>query len=187
MYKLFAALTLSLTLVAMPAMAAPGKKPGEASIVGIATSEAYASTFSTLVGLVVKAGLADVLDTEGQFTVFAPVNDAFLPFGATADEVETTLETICMTNDATSAITNILLHHVTDGRRFSNSLLGKKSLKPVEMLNGYTWISNTATIRDGAGNDNAAILVGAELYDISASNGVVHVIDTVLLPNNICD
>ena len=186
MYKFIAALSLSLTLAAMPAMAAPGKKPGELSIVGIATSPELASTFSTLVGLVVKADLAGVLDTEGQFTVFAPVNDAFLPFGTTADEVETTLEAICTTDDATSAITNILLHHVTNGRRFSNSLLGKKSPKPVEMLNGYTWISNNATIRDGAANDDAAILVGAGLYDISASNGVIHVIDTVLLPNNIC-
>lgn len=150
-----------------------------------------AENFSTLVGLVGKVpGLGATLSFDGQFTVFAPLNTAF---PGDADAVEAFLQGVCKTDDVSGAIENILLHHVADGRRFSNSLLGGKGPKAVDTLHEMIFVNDDLTITDGAGNASATILAGVELTElgtnaanISASNGVIHVIDTVLFPEVIC-
>lgn len=185
MRKTKIALALTLSLFASVGLA-KGKNPGPDSIVDIATGAEYGSVFTTLVGLVAKAGLVETLSVDGQFTVFAPINAAFEPLGGSADAVEATLEGICTTDDATPAIENVLLHHVRDGRRNSGSLLGGKGPKSVEMLNGYIMVNDDGSIIDGVGGNAADIQIEAELYDISASNGVIHVIDAVLLPQDLC-
>ena len=140
---------------------ADAARPGSNTIVEIAAGN---PNFSTLVTALQAAGLVDALAGDGQYTVFAPTNEAFaaLPEGALAD--------LLADEDA---LINVLLYHVTDGRRISRSLLNARQ---VTMLNG----DKAYLSRDGADLyiDDARV-IGA---DISASNGVIHVIDAVLLP-----
>ena len=75
---------------------------------------------------------------------------------------------------------NVLAYHVTEGRRFSNSVFNRNSTKMVEMLNGQYIVTNPdLTINDIAGQ---SVGVVPSLVNINASNGVIHVIGTVLLP-----
>jgi uncharacterized surface protein with fasciclin (FAS1) repeats len=174
MKKLIAALVLSF-MVATPALA---RKPAEDNIVDLAVDN---GNFTILVELVTTAGLAGVLADEGQFTVFAPTDAAFeetFGIGVTAGDIVNVLAGAC--TDVIAAAQNILLHHVTDGRRWSNSVVGR-NVKPIEMLNGeYIWVRPDLSIRDASGGDDADI-VGP---NNNASNGIVHAIDFVLFPSN---
>ncbi|SMX43166.1 fasciclin domain-containing protein [Octadecabacter ascidiaceicola] len=129
--------------------------------------------FSTLVAAVTAAGLADTLSGPGPFTVFAPVNDAFaaLPEG--------TVETLLLPENK-DQLTNVLLYHVDD-RNLSASMIpaGSNYFRPI--LNSerlcITAGSGGVTIADGTG-EMATVVIA----DIVADNGVIHVIDKVLLP-----
>ena len=125
-----------------------------------------AGSFGTLVAAVQAAGLVEVLKGEGPFTVFAPTDEAFaaLPAG--------TVETLLKPENKDQLI-NILTYHVLPGKVMSADIAGK-SLE-VKMVNGGT-AKIDAT--DGVQID-AANVVSA---DIEASNGVIHVIDAVILP-----
>ena len=125
-----------------------------------------AGSFGTLVAAVQAAGLAEVLKGEGPFTVFAPTDEAFaaLPAG--------TVETLLKPENKEQLV-NILTYHVLPGKVMSADIAGK-SLE-VKMVNGGT-AKIDAT--DGVQID-AANVVSA---DIEASNGVIHVIDAVILP-----
>lgn len=129
--------------------------------------------FSTLVAAVTAAGLADTLAGPGEFTVYAPVNDAFaaLPAGT----VETLLEPANK-----EQLTNVLLYHVDD-RELTASMFpaGSNYFKPIlasERL-CITASSSGVSIADGTG-ETANVIIA----DIQADNGVIHVIDKVLLP-----
>ncbi|MEM1327657.1 MAG: fasciclin domain-containing protein, partial [Bacteroidota bacterium] len=120
---------------------------------------------NTLEAAVIAAELADDLSGEGPFTVFAPTDDAFdaLPEGT----VEALLE------DPTGDLAQILLYHVVSGSVLSTDLMDGMV---VETLNGQ---SVTVTINDdGIFVNDAQVIVA----DLEAQNGVVHVIDAVLLP-----
>ncbi len=121
--------------------------------------------FTTLVAALDAAGLVDTLSNDGPFTVFAPTDDAFakLPEGT----VEALLGDI-------PALTDILLYHVVSGKVMASdvvtlesaeTLSGKKVMIKVDMGNVYI-------------NDAQVIIT-----DIEASNGVIHVVDTVILPS----
>jgi len=87
-------------------------------------------------------------------------------------------EVTCTLPQAT--VFNILAYHVTEGRRFSNSVFNKRSTKMVEMLNGQYIVTNpNLTINDNAGKTIKPV---TGLININASNGVIHVIDGVLEP-----
>ncbi len=119
----------------------------------------------TLEAAVIAADLATTLSGEGPFTVFAPTDDALsaLPAG--------TLETLLQ--DPNGQLTNILLHHVVSGTAMSSDLSDGMS---VETLNGT---SLNISIDNGIVMiDNATVIIA----DIIADNGVVHVINAVLLP-----
>ena len=74
----------------------------------------------------------------------------------------------------------MLLYHVTDGRRFSNSVVNRNNPKPVEMLNGdYIITRPDLSIADGSALTGDATI---QTPNINASNGVIHVIDAVLIP-----
>lgn len=126
--------------------------------------------FSILVAAVQKAGLAETLATGGPFTVFAPTNDAFVALlgelgaGSLDDIPDETLR-------------QVLLYHVVEGRVFSSDL----SSGDVGTLNGDDFSVNTAdlTITDSRGREANLI---PSLLNVQASNGVVHVIDRVILP-----
>ncbi len=121
---------------------------------------------STLVEAVTAAGLAETLQGEGPFTVFAPTNEAFdaLPAG----ELDRLLKPA---NKAELA--KILKYHVVSGEIMSSDLTNGQKAKTVE---GGTL---TVTINGKTVKVNDATVVKA---DVPASNGVVHVIDRVLLP-----
>ncbi len=132
----------------------------------IAEIAAGDESFSTLVAALSAAGLVDTLAGEGSFTVFAPTNDAFaaLPEGT----VEALLE------DPAGDLTQILLYHVVDGAAMAEDVVG---LDSVTTLNGETV---SIEVVDGNVVLNGSVIVTAT--DIAASNGVIHVIDGVLLP-----
>jgi adhesin HecA-like repeat protein len=180
--------SLVLTLVAMIAIlvAVPmatadnsnGKSPGDDSIVDIASADAR---FSTLVDLVVFAELDDVLSNDGQFTVFAPTNDAFAALIVAIDDEYGTGTAATLLADK-DFVTNVLLYHVTDGRRYANSVFNQNNSKYIEMLNGGAiWANPDLTLTDTSSLTNNAGIVAPD-FNISASNGVIHVIDAVLVP-----
>jgi uncharacterized surface protein with fasciclin (FAS1) repeats len=134
----------------------------EGDIVDIAVG---AGTFNTLVAAVQAAGLVDTLKGDGPFTVFAPTDEAFaaLPEGT----VEALLGDI-------PALTAILTYHVIPGTVMSTDL--SEGLMAAT-VNGQ---SVTITLEGGAKVDGANIIAA----DIAATNGVIHVIDAVILPQN---
>ena len=121
--------------------------------------------FSTLVAAVTAAGLVETLAGEGPFTLFAPTNDAFgsLPEG--------TVDTLLLPENI-DQLTDILKYHVVSGSVPSSSI----ESGDVETLNGD---SITVDVSDAGIMVNDANVITA---DIMASNGVIHVIDKVLLP-----
>lgn len=137
--------------------------PKEPDIVDIASSNA---DFSTLVTAVSAAGLVDTLKGDGPFTVFAPTNAAFaaLPAG--------TLENLLKPENKDQLI-KILTYHVVPGAVTSEQLAGKR-------LNVATVQGQTVQIdgRNGVKVNKSKVTTA----DIIASNGVIHVIDKVLLP-----
>ena len=148
----------------------PGNKPGE-TIVEIALGN---ENFTTLVAAVVKAELVDVLNGNRMFTVFAPTNDAF---DAAAEAVLGAGNSGTDLIDALpkSDLTNILLYHVSPGERFSGDVV---TAERIRMMNkDFTYVDGTTIV----GNNSSANLI-LDLIDIDASNGVIHVIDFVLLP-----
>jgi uncharacterized surface protein with fasciclin (FAS1) repeats len=125
-----------------------------------------AGSFKTLVTAVKAAGLVDTLKGKGPFTVFAPTDDAFakLPAG--------TVENLLKPENK-KKLAAILTYHVVPGKVMSKDLAGKKMM--VKTVEGAQ-VSINAT--DGVKVDDAKVVKA----DIVASNGVIHVIDTVIIP-----
>lgn len=134
--------------------------------------------FSTLVTAVDAAGLIETLSGEGPFTVFAPTNEAFaaLPEG--------TVDTLV--SEDTETLGTILTYHVVEGEMMAADVLsaiegaGEAGLE-VTTVGGGTL---TATIVDGnvVLTDATGGTATVTATDVDASNGVIHVIDTVLMP-----
>lgn len=138
----------------------------------------HSKDHTTLVAAVKAAGLVPTLESKGPFTVFAPTNEAFakLPAGT----VDTLLKP-----ESKKTLTNVLTYHVVPGRLTAKDLMakveaghGKAMLKTVEgadltfeMKDGKLWIVD-------AKGDTAQVTI----RNVMQSNGVIHVIDTVLLP-----
>ena len=136
-----------------------------ADIVDTAVS---AGSFKTLVAAIEAAGLAETLKGPGPFTVFAPTDEAFakLPAG--------TVETLLKPENKDKLV-QILTYHVVPGKVMSGDVAGKSTeAKTVE----GTMLQVDA--KDGAVMVDEARVVQA---DIAADNGVIHVIDTVVMPN----
>jgi len=142
---------------------APAAKPGSLTIVGIVTQDD--GEFDVLQAAVIRAGLVDALNGSTQYTVFAPTDLAFVTTLGAADEAAAIAAVNSM---PTETLTDILLFHVTEGRRISRSVLAAPSY---HMLNGAT-LTRTQLSAAGLGP-----------IDISAANGIVHVINAVLLPS----
>ncbi len=122
------------------------------------------SNFSILVEAVVKANLVETLSGPGPFTIFAPTNSAF-------EALFTELGVTGIADLTAEQLTPILLYHVVSGNVRSSQL----SDGPVETLNGTIVISMSPSPTI---NGNTAITA----TDVQATNGVVHVIDKVLIP-----
>jgi transforming growth factor-beta-induced protein len=139
--------------------------PETRDIVDIAVED---GRFTTLVAAVQAAGLVDTLKGEGPFTVFAPTDDAFaaLPAGT----VEALLADI-------PTLTNILLYHVVPGKVMAADVVGLDGQSAETALTGQS-----INIKVDMGNVYLNEDVKVIITDIEASNGVIHVIDAVLLP-----
>jgi uncharacterized surface protein with fasciclin (FAS1) repeats len=125
-----------------------------------------AGSFTTLAKALQAAGLVDTLKGAGPFTVFAPTDDAFakLPAGTLADLLKP---------ENKAKLAAILTYHVVPGKVMASQVTGMKSAKTV---NGA---SLKISVEGGVVMINNAKVVKT---DIATSNGVIHVIDTVLLP-----
>ena len=125
-----------------------------------------AGSFKTLVTAVKAAGLVETLKGKGPFTVFAPTDEAFakLPAG--------TVENLLKPENKKQLVA-ILTYHVVSGKVMSKDLAGKKMM--AKSVDGEE-ISVDAT--NGVKVDNAKVVKA----DIEASNGVIHVIDAVIMP-----
>ena len=133
----------------------------EATIVDTAVA---AGDFTTLVSLVQEAGLADELSGAGPLTVFAPTDEAFAAVPA---------DTLEQLRSDPEALRNVLLYHVVEGAVTADQVVG---LDSATTLAG----SNLTFETDG----DAVLVDGATVVqpDIMASNGVIHVVDAVLIP-----
>lgn len=154
------AIGLTATTAFAGTYAEKAKMPG--TIVDVAAGN---PDFSTLVAAVKAAGLVDTLSSKGPFTVFAPTNAAFakLPAG--------TVESLLLPENK-AKLSAILTYHVVSGKVLAADVVKLKSAKTV---NGKSVTINTSK---GVKVNNANVTA----TDIKASNGVIHVIDTVLLP-----
>ncbi len=142
-------------------LAAPAAAQDQ-TIVDIAVAD---GRFTTLVAAVTAADLVDTLSGEGPFTVFAPTDDAFaaLPEGT----VEALLNDI-------PALTDILLYHVVAGQALAADVVGLDSVTTVQGSDITIDVVDGGVVLNGS--------VNVIITDIVASNGVIHVVDAVLLP-----
>jgi uncharacterized surface protein with fasciclin (FAS1) repeats len=160
----------SKTLVTAVALAAalPAQDAREASAsrpsMNIVQTASKAGSFKTLLAAAKAAGLVETLQSEGPFTVFAPTDDAFakLPDGTVAKLLKDK-----------EKLAAILTYHVVPGRHPASSLAGKSWAETVEGQSIRIRISDK-----GAYVDDAKVVK----TDIQTSNGIIHVIDSVILP-----
>ena len=136
--------------------------PAEDNIPVLATK----AGFKTLVAAVKAAGLAEALSGKGPFTVFAPTDEAF------AKLPEGTVETLLKPENK-DKLAAILKYHVVPGRVYSTDALSAGKAKTLE----GGWVRISAEGKGAKVND-----AGLVKTDIDAANGVIHVIDTVILP-----
>jgi uncharacterized surface protein with fasciclin (FAS1) repeats len=188
--------TLTATLVAaamaattvLPAAASPAPRPGTESIAAIAIG----AGFDELVGALAYVDADEELDVElvdlflngtDQFTVFAPTDEAF-------DELYDLLEVDGIEDLPAPVVLDVLLYHVAEGRRAANSVVPRRGERTITPLLGETFsVRGDLTIADGLSGldlrDDAALLAGAGLVNISASNGIIHAIDQVIVPPSV--
>jgi len=156
-----------LTLAAAAAAAfvlAPAPATAQANPKDIVTTAVEAGSFTTLAAALEAAGLVGVLQGDGPFTVFAPTDEAFakLPAG--------TVEALLADK---AALTRVLTYHVVPGRVTSQAVVGLSDAEtvagiraPIEVRNGQVYVAGARVVT----------------ADVLASNGVIHVIDAVMLP-----
>jgi uncharacterized surface protein with fasciclin (FAS1) repeats len=157
-----------ICLGAASALALASPALAQAPAADIVDTAVGAGQFTTLAAALTAAGLVQTLKGPGPFTVFAPTDAAFakLPAGAVADLLKP---------ENKAKLTAVLTYHVVSGKVMSSALAGKVTDAPtvqgqavkVDATMGHVMINNARVTT----------------ADVQASNGVIHVIDTVLLPN----
>lgn len=154
---------ISLALFAGISVAIAGKHSMQKNIVEVAVAN---GSFNTLVAAVQAAGLVDTLSGNGPFTVFAPTDEAFakLPAG--------TVETLLKPENL-AKLQGILTYHVISGKVMSSDI------QPTQMVKTVNGKAVSIKLSGGTVNVDNAKVVAA---DVAASNGVIHVIDAVILP-----
>lgn len=149
--------------------------PATLNIVGVASGNA---DFSTLVTAVKAADLVETLSGDGPFTVFAPTNDAFakLPEGTVAS---------LLTPESKDALTSILTYHVVAGKFEAASVIeaiqANDGAFVVDTVQGgqitLSLSGDNVILTDTNGNTSTVVIA-----DVASSNGVIHAIDTVVMP-----
>jgi uncharacterized surface protein with fasciclin (FAS1) repeats len=161
MYKITKAITIGLFTLAISMFASAGHHGMKKDIVDTAVA---AGDFNTLVTAVKAAGLVETLTGEGPFTVFAPTDAAFA-------KVPTDTLNALLADSA--ALANVLTYHVVAGNVMAADV--------VKLTSAVTVQGQAVSI---AVKDGKVYVDGAQVVatDIKASNGVIHVIDAVILP-----
>ncbi|WP_417803905.1 fasciclin domain-containing protein [Thalassospira lucentensis] len=154
------------TIIAVATGAALTFGAMSAKAADIVDTAASAGSFNTLVAAVKAAGLVDTLKGDGPFTVFAPTDAAFakLPDGTVEDLLKP---------ENKDKLVSILTYHVVPGKVMAADIAGKEMM--VESVQGDTIDVNAM---NGVMVDEATVTKA----DIEADNGVIHVIDTVIMP-----
>ena len=153
------------TFIALTAAASLMSTAAYAADMDIVDTAVGAGNFTTLVAAVKAAGLVDTLKGEGPFTVFAPTDEAFaaLPAGTVEDLLKP---------ENKDKLVSILTYHVVPGKVMSGDLT--EGMKAATVQGGEV----TITLEGGAKVDGANVTTA----DIEATNGVIHVIDAVIMP-----
>jgi len=159
---LAAAGALVLGLGAQPVAARQGATIADTAI----AVNAQTGEFSHLIEAVVRAGLVPTLDGHRQLTVFAPTDAAF-------ERLFTTLGVSGVDQIPVDTLRAVLLYHVAPGNRDSSAVLDSSRIRTLSKA------FLTPSVHDGSPWINGARIV---IPDVRASNGVIHVIDAVLLP-----
>ncbi|MEH2511340.1 putative surface protein with fasciclin (FAS1) repeats [Nitrobacteraceae bacterium AZCC 1564] len=183
----FAALALSVSVVvpvqAQDKMMKKSELSGEKTVMvggapmyrtkNIIENAVNSKDHTTLVAAVKAAGLVDTLSGKGPFTVFAPTNAAFskLPAG--------TVETLVKPENK-ATLTKILTYHVVPGKMNASDLADGKKLKTVEGEELTVKNAGDKVALTDAKGDTSMVTIA----DVNQSNGVIHVIDTVLMPKS---
>ena len=160
---IFGTLVTVFTFGLFTSMANSAKETAQMNVVEIAIAD---ERFSILVEAVVKADLAEALSAEGPYTVFAPTNEAFIA-------LFTNLGVSGIDDLTKDQLTPILLYHVVNGSVWSKDLKSGQ----VSTLNETASI-NVEVSKKKVMVDNSNVVIA----DIEGSNGVIHVIDQVLVP-----
>ncbi|HAY47598.1 MULTISPECIES: fasciclin domain-containing protein [Thalassospira] len=155
------------SLIAVSAAAGLLLGAASAKAADIVDTAVSAGSFKTLVAAVQAAGLVDTLKGDGPFTVFAPTDDAFakLPAGTVEDLLKP---------ENKDKLVAILTYHVVPGKVMSGDIAGKEMA--VASVQGDTIDVNATS---GVMVDDASVVTA----DIEADNGVIHVIDSVIMPS----
>jgi uncharacterized surface protein with fasciclin (FAS1) repeats len=163
---------LALGVFAAPVSAHDSSKP---TIVGVAVAyeSAHPGTFSTLISAVTCTGLVPALNTPGApyLTVFAPTDAAFTKLGLNAGN-------ICSALDA-ATLTKILEYHVVPGDLDASKVVPSRGRREFTTLLGQEITVNRKAVIRTETHGKSTIIIP----DVQASNGVIHVIDTVLMPD----
>jgi uncharacterized surface protein with fasciclin (FAS1) repeats len=149
------------------ALAAP-KGPTIVDVAIAVNSEGpFAGSFDTLIAAVLAADpvVYETLTGNGQFTVFAPTDDAFAALGFDENNIGTLPQ---------DALTDILLYHVARGRRYAGDVVASSRIRT---LYKSFLLQDGGVLTDNLGRDATIIVT-----DVEAANGVIHAIDAVVLP-----
>jgi uncharacterized surface protein with fasciclin (FAS1) repeats len=161
------ALAILLAATAVPALAAP---PGPTIVdvaIAVNSDGPFAGQFDTLIAAVLAADPAVVatLSGNGQFTVFAPTDDAFGALGLTPETIGTLDQAF---------LTDVLLYHMANGRRYANDVLMSDRIRTLQR--GFLFQDG------GVLTDNLGRTANIIVTDVEAANGIIHAIDAVVLP-----
>jgi uncharacterized surface protein with fasciclin (FAS1) repeats len=158
--KLFRSLVLAATVVALPSLAAAQAAPTK----DIVETAVAAGSFKTLATALTAAGLVETLKGTGPFTVFAPTDEAFAKIPAA--QLQALLKD-------KAALTKVLTYHVVAGKVEAKDVVKLSKAKTVEGSDVSIHVMGGKVMVDKA---------NVVKTDIQASNGVIHVIDTVIMP-----
>jgi len=161
-----AALLLSAGLLLTLAGPAAARQPGPNIVQAAIAVNAETGEFDDLIAAVVRAGLVDTLSANRQLTVFAPTDAAF-------EHLFDVLGVDSVDDIPVPVLTAVLLHHVAPGERFSGDVLASTRIRMLDKSFTRPSLQGGIPTIDGA-----AIVIP----DVDVSNGVIHIIDAVLLP-----
>ncbi len=160
-------LIMAAAAIAPAVQAAPKGPTLVETAIAVNSSGPFAGQFDTLIAAVLAADPAVLatLSGNGQFTVFAPTDDAFAAMGLDENNIGTVDQDF---------LTDVLLYHVARGRRYSGDVLDSERIRT---LNRGFLLQDGGVLTDNLDRDATIIVT-----DVEAANGVIHAIDAVVLP-----